>query len=91
MTFYRNIEEIKAANKANGGHFFAPDTIRFFKSRILPRVYGGKYFITSEQDYNRLYTIREVDENGKVSPVGAFRGYASPRAARAALKKMGVV
>jgi hypothetical protein len=59
-----NIENIKKSNAARGFHFFSPDTLRFFSSRIGTTVYGvwhfehknyadqvgGQYFITSERN-----------------------------------------
>ncbi len=76
------IDQIKAANRAAGYHFFSPDTLRFFGSRILPTVYAGHVFITS--DYTgfdrseRAYTVRQFDPtDGSVSAVGEFLGYAT--------------
>lgn len=72
MTYF-TIKAIKEANKAIGHHFFEADTMRFFSSRILPRVYAGKYFITSEkrcfQDYSRVYSIRVVDHDGRIDTI----------------------
>ncbi len=86
------IDQIKAANKAAGCHWFSPDTLRFFGSRILPTVYAGNVFITSEyagfDRSGRAYTVRQFDPtDGSVSTVGEFLGYATRseavRAARA--------
>ena len=58
------IDQIKTANKARGFHWFDPDTLRFFKSRIGGAVYqgpGGVYFVTSECGPSgvRRYTVRQ--------------------------------
>ncbi len=89
------ITEIKKANKGTGGHWFDPDTMRFFGSRILPTVYGGTVFITSEYTgfdrTGRAYTVRQfIPETGEVNKVGEFLGYATRaeavKAAKAASK-----
>jgi hypothetical protein len=77
-----NITAIKAANKANGGHWFERSTLRFFNSRILAKVYqgpGGIYFVSSEQFVGsqgaapRKFTVRQFDpKTGDVDTVGEF-------------------
>lgn len=55
------IPEIRAANAAAGGHWFARDTMRYFGTRVLPTVYsgpGGVYFVHENDNYNR--TAREL-------------------------------
>jgi hypothetical protein len=45
------VNEIKAANRAAGFHWFDPDTIRFHRSRILPGVWsgpGGVFFVSQD-------------------------------------------
>lgn len=66
------IETIKAANEAIGHHFFEPDTMRFFKSRILAEVYegpGGVYFVSSERPPvgPREYRVRRANPDGTIS------------------------
>jgi hypothetical protein len=46
------IGAIRAANKNAGFYYFEPSAMRFFDSKIEPRVYqgdGGIFFVTSEQ------------------------------------------
>ena len=46
------ISDIRRTNAETGGYFFSKDTMRFFKSRVLPYVYqglGGIYFVTADQ------------------------------------------
>lgn len=91
MSNFKRIDDIRAANFALGHHWFSPDTLRFFSSRIGKTVYGGRFFITSEQ-YNdnapRLYSIREAKPNGAIETVGEFQGYATREAAIMAVQGM---
>jgi hypothetical protein len=76
--WFTHIGEIRYENQRAGYHFFSPDTMRFFGSRVLPTVYGGRYFITVEDDFSgtkRLYTIREAQADGSVDTVGEFQAY----------------
>jgi len=94
---YQSIDQIKAANAAAGLYFFSPDTMRFFRSRVASSiVYGGRYFITSEQfhalyaaDGPRLYTIRRCNDDGSIETIGEFQGYETLKAAKDVAKKLG--
>ena len=77
------IDEIKQANARAGYYFFAPATMRFFRSRVSSTIYqgvGGIYFITSEQfvDSNgvrasRRFTVRQFNPiTGMIKSVGDF-------------------
>jgi hypothetical protein len=89
---FRTIDDIKTANRVAGMHFFDADTLRFFNSRILDGVYGGRYFVTSERRPRskepRLYTVREASADGGITTVGMFQGYVSAKAARRAAEKL---
>lgn len=88
---YTHISQIKRANELAKQYFFEPATMRFFRSRVAPGVYGGRYFITSEQfDANspRLYTIREVAPNGHIETVGEFQQYETLDKAKRAVRKL---
>jgi hypothetical protein len=57
--------ELRQLAKRFGNHFFDPETLRYFGSRIGSSVYAKKYFVTSERDPfgnawdgQRLYTVR---------------------------------
>lgn len=75
---YYTIDQIKQAD--NGGHFFHKGAMRGFHTRVSDRIYGGKYFVTSERftdKYNgfyeeRYYTVRECDKDGNIHTVGNF-------------------
>lgn len=95
---YATIAEIRRANAAAGRCFFAPETLRFFRSRILTSIYpvsDGAYFITSEQYPGwrdsgpgpRRYTVRFARQDGYIDTVGEFMAYAQPRDARRAAKE----
>lgn len=77
---FKNITEIKQANKAAGFHWFTKATIRFWRTKVVSRVYHGQYFITSEPDVHGndvRYTIRKASADGSIDTCGEFRGYAS--------------
>ena len=85
---YASIAEIRAANAATGSHFFDRDTLRYWKSTILPGVMLGRYFVTSEPDFDgtdRRFTLREAQPDGSIKNVSEFRQYATARDARAAV------
>lgn len=90
IRFY-NINDVIRANENAGYYFFKPDAMRFFMSRTHWKVYGNKYFITSERNgwkAPRLYTIREIQEDGNITSVSAFQQYASLNGAIAAVKRL---
>ena len=90
--WYTSINEIRYEAQRAGSHFFDADSMRFFGSRILPTVYGGRYFVTSEQDrYGngaKAYTVRVCRENGHIDTVGEFQAYATRAQAVAAVRRI---
>ncbi len=92
MKKYHSILEIKQANQAIGHHWFSPDTLRFFSSRIHDALYGGCYFVSSERDSwtdgDRRYTVRQALSDGRVETVGAFQQYASRNGAHKAAQRL---
>lgn len=87
-TYHFTLRSIREANEAAGFHFFKPSTMRFFSSRVLRGVYGGKYFVTSERDTYRdsnprLYSVRSIREDGSIETHGGFQAFDSARKARA--------
>lgn len=78
---FRSTDDIERANHYAGQHFFEADTMRFFSSRVLSGVHGGRYFVTSERrgfdDYRRAYTIRCALDNGHIETVGEFLDFAT--------------
>lgn len=87
---FTTIDEIKAANAARGDFWFSPDTMRFFRSRIVGKVMFGHYFVTSEKsndyDAKRRYTVRYAHDDGEVTTIGEFRQWNTPDQARAAIR-----
>ena len=71
-THVHTAADIRAIADHAGSYFFAPDTMRFFKSRLLEGVYPAGdskampgavfYFVTSEvyDDDPRHYTVRRA-------------------------------
>jgi hypothetical protein len=87
-----NTDEVARANRSAGFHFFDADTLRFFRSRILPGVVGGRFFVTSEQkgfdaSSGRGYSVREFMPDGSIEELGEFNEYSSPAQARRAANR----
>lgn len=80
---FKTIADVRAANQDAGHHFFDRATMQFFASQVESVLYAGRYFVTSEAQPRgngrgpRKGTVREVNEQGHVSTVGEFMGYAS--------------
>lgn len=86
-----NTDEIQRAARETGSHFFDADTMRFFASRVLSGVYGGRFFVTSEKtgfdSTARAYTVREFMPDGSIETVGEFNDYATSAQARGAAQR----
>jgi hypothetical protein len=82
-----NINQIQSEMRAAGSHWWDPDTMRFFGTRVVGAVQqgpGGVYFVTSDKRYDdsRGYTVRGYDPATKdVSTVGELAGYRAQREA----------
>ena len=89
--YFHSMYEVKRHNRQNGYHFFEPSSMRFFNSRIQnDPPYKGRYFVTSERfDYSspRLYTIREIKQDGNIETIGEFQGFSTGRQTKAYMKK----
>lgn len=86
---YMSMAGVRDANKRAGNHFFDRSAMRFFASRIESGLYGGRFFITSEQFQpssgpaaERRYTIREALATGEIRDVGEFQAHGSKEDAR---------
>lgn len=73
---FTSIFDVKRNHK---GHWFSPDTMRFFQSRVSEQVYQGMnkvYFVSSERNgYHspRRFTVRVFDcETKSIDTVGEF-------------------
>lgn len=66
LTNCYSVDDIKRLHRR---HFFSPDTMRFFASRLIQDVFptnkGKVYFVTSEKacfnDPSRVYNVRSYD------------------------------
>lgn len=91
------IQGIISRHEEANGHFFKPETKRFFGARILEDTFstprGTTLFVTSEK-FGRLaprrYTIREFDPDNPryLYTVGTFQDYATARQAKAQAKRL---
>jgi hypothetical protein len=92
--------EVKRAAREHGSHWFDAATMRFFKSRVMPRVWNtpaGPAFISSEQfdeDSPRLYTIRVVNFSPRFNiteyPGTTFQQFQSVNVARTFLNAVAI-
>ena len=83
--------EVREANRNIGHCWFEYKTMKFWHTKIHGDVRRGKYFITSEDNYNRqrrLFTIREFKPDGQILTVGEFQAYKSLAEAKQALKEI---
>lgn len=85
---YESMAAVRAANADAGGYWFDPATLRFFASRVGDTIYGGRFFVTSEQDRHgsawdgeRRYTVREALAGGRIETVGRFGMFGTRREA----------
>lgn len=95
ITHYRDMAHVRAANAASGRHWFEPATLRFFESRPGRTLYGGRYFISSEQfvpssgpSAARRYTVREVTPDASIGTAGEFQAHDTHGAARQAVRDL---
>lgn len=83
--------DVKRNNKALGGFWFSPDTMRFFQSKVESELINGKYFVTSEKDgerHPRLYSIRKYNPGtSRIDTVGGFQTFKTLQDALDAIEK----
>lgn len=90
---YRTIEEIKAANTTARLHFFASGLMRLRETFVYPKVYFGRYFITSERNVMlagspRGFSIREVLPDSSIKLVGRFQQFQTLGEAKDAIQRL---
>jgi hypothetical protein len=62
---FENINEIVALSRENGYTFFDKERQEEHKTRVLPTLYGGKYFITQSVYKGRhMYSIYKALKDG---------------------------
>ena len=86
----RHIDGVIEANKAAGGTFFEKRTVLYFKNKVLPTMYGGKYFISYDLTENegKRFTVRQVLQSGLIKTVGERHAYSSLSAAKDAIREL---
>lgn len=91
MSVVRPISDVIDVSRQHGNHFFDPETIAWFRSEIVDKVFGV-FFVTSEQfddESPRLFTIRRIDwDNGTISTVGKFQQYETLEEAMTEVKRL---
>jgi hypothetical protein len=79
------VGDMEQLNRWAGHHFFDGDAMRFFGSRVSPRIVAHRYFVTSErigfEAKTRRSTIRMIRDGGQVETVGEFLAFGDNRAA----------
>lgn len=68
---WSSLDEIREANARRGHFWFSPQTNRFFRSRPLPTVYHGRFFIDSvvPPEGRRVYKICVAMDDGAIERV----------------------
>jgi len=92
---HESIEEIVRHNTIVGQYFFDRAAMRFFASRILSTVYGGRFFVTSERDTHedgawdgkRRYTVRECVD-GRIETRSDHGEFATTQEAKNAAREL---
>ena len=87
---WKDLDEVVEANVNIGQFFFSQKAMDEANTFIHTGVLKGHFFITSDESYSnpkltRKYTIRQIDDMGRVSTLGEFRGYGTIREAAASL------
>jgi hypothetical protein len=90
---YDSIEAMKAANEAAGFTWFGAAEMQAFGTRVLPEIYGGRFFITYDTDGGSVkgFTIRECEDDGDVHTArdsAGLCGYPTANTAKSAARKL---
>ena len=87
---YKDLDEVAAANAANGLHWFEESTMAFFDTVLETDLIDGQWFITTEKHpdasrtigWGRRASVRKVLPGGAVKTEGEFGGHATVGDAR---------
>lgn len=81
---FDSVDHVKWANKRAGQKWFDDDTMAWFSSKIETGLFGGRFFVTSEQDKHghvwdgkRRYTVRRAEDDGEITDASEFGQFAS--------------
>lgn len=88
------INDIQDRVRATGSHWFDPDTMRMFGTRVVGGVFDGKggvYFATSDKQFDgsRAFSVRQFHpETAEIGTVGELGEHDSRAKAIAAARKL---
>ncbi len=90
---YKSVWEIKDATNSTGSYFFSPDTMRYWRTRVMRTLFdvpGGTLFITSDEVGNegRWYSVRYIDGNARINTLGTWKQYGTRLQALGAAKRI---
>jgi hypothetical protein len=82
--------DVRAANKVIGHYWFDRSSMKFFKTRIMSRLIGGKYFITRETapSNQTRFSVRRANDDGSINTVGEFHSYLFREDAKDAINQL---
>lgn len=84
---FKTVAEIKAFSLSRENPFFSKGAVRAFKSKTHSGVYGGEYFVTSEDFGNgEVFQVRRITETGRVATT--LQKFATLADARAQAKEL---
>jgi hypothetical protein len=86
---YKGVWEIENANEAAGFHWFKPDTMRYFGTKV-GRYFGAGVFTTRETDHmgKTAHSIRVADTEGNVATFGEFHSFSHGKTSTAAAQRL---
>jgi hypothetical protein len=84
----KTLREAKRLSKERGLHWFSPETVEFFGTKVYEDTFtpgeGVTYFISSEissphtEPTERRYTVRSIDwKTARVKTIGSYLGHAT--------------
>ena len=83
---FETIEDLITTSRENGCDFFDKERQKQFQTRVLPTLYGGKYFITETVHRGKLlYSIYKAHKDGACDIVNG-QVFVSERSAQRHLK-----
>ncbi len=87
---------IRTVRNSGTTHWFSPDTMRFFRTRVHATLYGpgGRVFVTGETNPSgiRRYSVRVLcvdSDTYSVQTIGAFGAYTSRNGAHDGARRVG--
>jgi hypothetical protein len=85
---FESVAQIRTANENLGHYWFSVGALKFFSSRVIHKVYFGRFFVSSEQfepGSPRLFTVRMASNHGAIFTIGKFQEHKSEARAIAAI------